>query len=105
MSSANGGHGAMAGRGGNGHGPDASRRLAHVEDELRHLWARLRDMDNHAQRLATVETELKFLWRDMTALHAGQDEIKRRLFNAIMGFASAAGALVGAIVLAKLGLV
>lgn len=99
MSTANGG----AGPGSNQ--PDWGRRLGYVEDELRHLWGRVRDMDNHAQRLATVEVEMRFLWRDMQVLHADQDEIRRRLFNALMGFASAASALVGAIVLAKLGLV
>lgn len=105
---ANGGHGAMGGHGGNSQHPTPGemmmRRIGAVEADQRHLWRAVKAMERHGERLAGHEQQLAFVWRDMDALESCLDDIKRRLFNVILGVAGTAIGLVVAIVLQQTGL-
>ena len=105
---ANGGHGATGGHGGNSQHPTPGetmmRRIGAVEVEQKHLWRAVLAMERHAERLAGLDQQMAFMWRDMDALEVCLDDIKRRLFNAILGAAATAIGLIVAIVLQQIGL-
>jgi len=103
---ANGGHGAT---GANGARPPANceqimREIGLLHGEMRHVWRILRAMETHEARLSAQARDLDFVWRDIEVILKVVDEIKRRLFNVILGLAASASGVILAIVLTRLGL-